>query len=455
LVFSKSLKESRIETSMKKEEKKERPILTEGPSEKGFYVGLYLEHLEEASFLYETRLGLMNDPEIDWVDIDGYEDRLEAHIDGLVVGETLALGVCRMQAGSGDAGELYAALCVFCRQRQREDFLEIVNGLDFNDLERVRAVTDALKHEMPQSWRDLIEEMLSSGEPNRVRIASLVAGWRRFPLGGLLREVLEKNGTETFPELIWALGRLGDPTIHHLLKNHLEHEDDALSFEAALALLRSGHLELVPSLLTKAETKEWPFILIGLAGTREMAKSIHDMLRKRKRGEEAILALGFLGDLSSIDILIDHLTQKELSPAAAMALNLILCSDLYEEVAVPEETDPDALFEEEREQLKNDAPLSGETGEISTRGGRRLSENPDQWKQWWGENKKRFDSKTAYRNGKPFAMGAIVETLVRKETPHLVRRLSLEEIVIKGGKDPGIEADARVAAQKRALMGSS
>ena len=56
-----------------------------------FETELYQEHLEEASFLYEQRLTLFDDPEITWLDIEDFEERFEAHIDALVVGEELAL----------------------------------------------------------------------------------------------------------------------------------------------------------------------------------------------------------------------------------------------------------------------------------------------------------------------------------------------------------------------------
>ncbi|MBW2742277.1 MAG: hypothetical protein JRE64_26360, partial [Deltaproteobacteria bacterium] len=62
-----------------------------------FETKLYQEHLEEASFLYEQRLTLFDDPEITWLDIADFEERFEAHIDALVVGEEPALNICKTQ----------------------------------------------------------------------------------------------------------------------------------------------------------------------------------------------------------------------------------------------------------------------------------------------------------------------------------------------------------------------
>ncbi|NOZ85225.1 MAG: hypothetical protein GXP49_02970, partial [Deltaproteobacteria bacterium] len=40
-----------------------------------FAIKIYLEALEEASFLYEQRLGLFDDPEITWLDVEDLEER--------------------------------------------------------------------------------------------------------------------------------------------------------------------------------------------------------------------------------------------------------------------------------------------------------------------------------------------------------------------------------------------
>ena len=45
-----------------------------------FSVGLYREHLEEASCLYGQRRAYFHDPEVHCPDLVGREDRFEAHI---------------------------------------------------------------------------------------------------------------------------------------------------------------------------------------------------------------------------------------------------------------------------------------------------------------------------------------------------------------------------------------
>ena len=63
------------------------------------HLSLYAEHLEDVSFLYDQRNALLADPEVPWARLHAFEQRIEAHIDALVIGAELALEMCRSQIG--------------------------------------------------------------------------------------------------------------------------------------------------------------------------------------------------------------------------------------------------------------------------------------------------------------------------------------------------------------------
>ena len=109
-----------------------------------FLTALYEEHLEEASFLYLQRRGLLGDPMTPWRKVAEWEDRLEAHIDALVIGGDLALEICRAHVTSGDAGEVFAAIAVFCRQESAPLLAEALRLLDAGNAEMMQAADDAL-----------------------------------------------------------------------------------------------------------------------------------------------------------------------------------------------------------------------------------------------------------------------------------------------------------------------
>ncbi len=430
-------------------EKTSIPQLSSGPSAKGFYVGLYLEHLEEAAFLYEQRLLLFDDPEITWLDIEEWEERFEAHIDALVIGEQLALDVCRMQAAEGDFGELHAAIRVFCRQERMEYLQEALEGAELDD-DTLTAITEALKHELPEAWHDMIRDMLLSGEPLLIKIAATIAGFKRLALGDeLLRVFLDKT-IEPVPEVIHAIGRIGLPNAQSTLLAMLNEADDEMVYEAALALLRTGNTTIIEALTKAAPENSRLLTLIGISGQNNHIGMLYDLYNKGNRTPDLFLALGFMGNASSIPLLMDNLADQQIGGTAAMALNLITGANLYEEVFIPEEIDEDALFEDEREKRDKGEALDtndNPPGEYVLQ----LSNNPEIWQKWWQDNAGQFDPAQCYRHGKPLSTNAIVETLVFETSPNIIRKLAYEEWVIKTEQNIPFETNYLVSLQKKAL----
>jgi uncharacterized protein (TIGR02270 family) len=416
-----------------------------------FYIGLYQEYLEEASFLYEQRLTLFGDPEITWKDIHDFEERFEAHIDGLVVGEALALEVCKKQAKEGDLGELHAAVRVFCRQNRQDLVLGVLAELDPEAPERIQAISDALKHEFPDAWQDTFLRMLAQGDQKVLPILATLFGYRRLQAGTDLAQHLRAIPADSLPRVIWALGRLREQGSRVSLLTYLQHEDASVCSAAALALLRLGDQQTTNHCLQQARSRRWPFIPLGLGGNRSVVNFLLELAGTGKAEADRLIALGLLGDISAIPILFTQLAYADVAESAALALQLITGAQLYEEAFVPDEIDEDELFEEEREKLQQ--------GQIPTRpDGRpfgttitRLSLKPEDWQKWWTENRRRFDPNIRYRHGKPYSPACLLETLESEHSRHQVRQLAYEELVIRYSVDFPFETDMFVTQQKQAL----
>ena len=314
-------------------------------SDRGFAIGLYLEHLEEASFLYEQRLALLDDREVGWPDLADFEERLEAHLDALTVGGELALAVCRQQALQGDVGEYHATISVFCRH-QRFDLLQAaLDPLDPADEERIRAAGDALARDMPSEWCRDVSHLLSAGHAGLRRIAARVIGFRRLSAAPELLASVGRGGSYTLPEVAWALGRLraGDAT--SLLRRMFDDEQNgATKRAAALALLQVGHRGIVRACLEQARRHPALLFAVGLGGGWD---DLHALL-EFEAGPNRLLAMGLLGEVSAIGPLMAGLESEATAEAAAFALNLITGAGLYERAVVPELFEEDELFDEER-----------------------------------------------------------------------------------------------------------
>jgi uncharacterized protein (TIGR02270 family) len=418
-------------------------------SPRAFAVEIFREHLEEASFLYEQRLKLLEESRIPWKTIGDFEERFEAHIDGLVVGGALALNVCGNRAAEGDSGELHSAVRVFCRQREKELLWNVLEQLDPTEMEKVVAVTDALKYECPEDWFDNLVSF-ADRQPKLSPILGSVAGWRRFGQPRALLKWLGELPGSHVRQVIWALGRIRDRGSAGPIGEFLRFNENSTRAAAALALMRMGDLRVVDYCLQEARSGSWPLIWLGLGAGR----SAGDILLRaaaQKADEECILALGLLGNISAIPSLIAKFDDPKSANAAALALYMLTGARLSEEVFVPDEIDEAELFDEEREQF--------EQGRVPTRlNGKpfgytlsRISQDAQQWQKWWSENQSRFEPQLRYRTGEPYSPRVLLQNLESAESPYRLRRFACEEFVIRYAADVPLEVDMTVADQKNAL----
>lgn len=416
---------------------------------KQFYIELYLEHLEEASFLYDQRRALFHNPEIPWPRIGEFEERFEAHIDALVVGNDLALDICAKRAAEGDAGELHAAVRVFCRQDRIELLRKVLEGLDLDDAEKVRAVGAALAHELPAAWEPDLVGMLAKSDPRHAAWLARVVGFRRLRKDFDLVPAFAKVAGERLATVLWAIGRAGDATASQPLHQTLKHDDPAVRQAAALALLRLHDPQIVPHCLKRAHAESWALFPLALGGGRFAAQVALDALGAAKPTADGLLAVGLAGDPAAVEPLLEHLALPETAAPAALALQLITGADLYETVLVPEPVNEDELFDGEREKLKRGEPIPGPGGRAGTEV-TRLSQDPLAWQKWWAANHGRF-RRVRHRLGKPFTPACLVDQLEHEMTPHRLRGLAYDELAIRYKMDIPFEADYFVSRQQAAL----
>jgi uncharacterized protein (TIGR02270 family) len=419
---------------------------------KGIEAGFYFEHLEEAAFLYQQRLSLLDDPEIIWKELAEFEERFEAHIDALVIGQDLALEVCRFQANEGDYGEMHAAVRIFCRKNKGNYLAETWRDIDPEDVEHIIAIRDALKYECPNEWQESLIPIFLRDYPRLIPVAAHVFGYRRYYAENALLHALERSPISTLPDLIWALGRIGGPNTPTAILPLLEHSHHTICKAAAECLLRLGKDDAIARVMQCAPYENWPMSALGLGGGPHAVKVLLDRFRHDNVEEDAVIALGVLGNVSAVSVLLYVLKNENLARSAATALYLITGAELHEDIYIPDEIDEDELFEEELEAYrsggkvptKSDGQPYGETV-------RRLSQNPEDWGIWLRENQSRFEPNYRYRLGKPYSPASLLETLLSETSPFRARQLAIEELKIRYNADFPIEADMPVVKQERIL----
>lgn len=414
-----------------------------------FNIGLYLEHLDEASFLYTQRKALLKDDEILWAELDGFESRLEAHIDALMVGGELALQKCVEQIEGGDAGAVFAAISVFCRHKRSDLLALALKQIDLADPEHTTALADALRWELPLDWGVFVERAIARGDAKLTDVLATVSGYRRLPITDTLLQAFAGKGT---PALAAALGRLRSADAILPLQACVAGNEPALQSAALLSLLQIGSADALQAQYLNARIEKWPRTLLALGGSGSATAVLCDVVNAGKGTPETLLALGLLGDLPAMKMLYQCLQIPECADAAALGLNWATGANLYEAQFEAEEVAEDELFENEllawRERRQPPMRLDGK---LFGKQVQRLSTNPQTWKQWLSDNRDRFDNGLRYRHGQPYSPEALWASLQDPRSDRRLRRLASHEMVVRYGCPLPFEPDMPVRQQAQVL----
>jgi uncharacterized protein (TIGR02270 family) len=424
-------------------------------STRAFQIDLYLEHLEEAAFLYEQRNALRKKPDFSWRAIADFEERLEAHIDALVVGGELALEICRKRAQEGEPGELFAATCVLCRQASTQGLAALLKGLDAVDPAQRQAIEDALKLELPEPWRDYCAQGIARQQGALVRVLTAVAGHRRIDISQHLRPPFDGTAQDCMTAA-WSLGRIHDPGTMPKLAELAHRPEPDVRASVLVAMLRLGSTEALKPCYLLAQREHWPHIPMALAAPRAAIDVLLAVVSAGQATPETVLALGLLGDLRGVRPLQQALSNEPLASSAAWGLQLITGANLFGTTFVPDEVVEEELFAHELEAWRKDgkAPQRLDGKPFGTKA-MALSCDPEAWGEWLKANAARFDAALRYRSGQPITPRTLFENLLDERMPMHLRQLVCEELCIRYECDIPLETDMPVRQQLRVLRGLS
>jgi len=417
---------------------------------KSFSARLCEEFLEEATFLLEQLSARRNDPELRWLDAEEDEARLEAHLDGLVVCADAAVEVCVTHLHADDPAELQAALRALCRLGCRLEVLNATESLDPGDPQKLAAAAAALSAEAPKAWHDDLAEIALRHPPLAAAVAPALARDGRAAEPRLLALLAAADETSA-PPVLEALGRVGGNASVDAVTAHVASESPATATAAAVAAWRLG-ADIERPLLRAVGTRPWLIVPAALGCGRAAVAAVTERLADDDARGEALLALGLLGDLSSVRALYQALSDATHAQTAALALSIVTGAPLLAETFVPDPVDPDALFDDERAHWEQtgEAPLRSDgtpfgTTEI------RLSTDPGAWRAWLSAHKSRFDPSRRYRYGLPYSPASLLRTVEAERVPPRVRAFACDELKTRYGCGFPLSVEMPVTEQRRLI----
>jgi hypothetical protein len=327
----------------------------------------------------------------------------------------------------------------------------VLRTMDFADPQKVTAAADALKFELPEEWSTFIAQALARREARLVPMLATVSGYRRLATGADLVDSLAQKPTEA-QQLIEALGRLHATEAEGVLTDYLLDVNGKFRNPALLALLRMGAIAPLPSVETIVAQANLSVAIVALGAGRATARALLQLLQAGEADSNCLLALGLLGDPSTLRAIYNCLDAPELADASAQALYWITGASMDEEVFVPEEVDEQVLFKNELQVWRQykEAPKRvdglpyGETA-------KKLSIDQAAWKRWFEENAAKFEPKMRYRCGKPYSPASLLRDLAAEQSSTPLRRFTALELEIRYGCDVVFEIDMTVDAQIDAM----
>jgi len=388
-------------------------------------------------------MGLIRRPVADepWRGRAAVERRLLARVDAVVacgVGVFPRLVRLLSEAPLPDAELTWAAILLHgmvAGDDMADEVVRLVLATDLSDAPTFDAVGEALRF-----------------VPNP-RVETIARGWlgeRDHRLRRLALRALAGRGILEASEALVALDS-DDPDLQAEGARALPLAVGALDERRIAALLRSPDPLTVEATLRAALIRRWPLgaraalqwvqegrgdfaraaVYAALSST-ETGRPLFARARASGRSPVLAEALGWLGDLESVDPLLEWLRQGE--AAAAIALQRLTGASLTDELPDP----PAPLPEDQPFGRSWHPPPSFEI----------LTADPEIWSAWWTKHRARAQTALRWRWGRPFTPDALLWEIDAGPFGPDGRTLSHLELVLRTGESLPLAVDDFVARQE-------
>lgn len=379
--------------------------MNESPARRGTKVlaSMVQRHLDQASFLWSSRAALLRRADITLNDIGDRDERIEAHLDGIRIGQARGWQACLAALGNAGAGEVFVAALMaleFDTQARLAPLLELVDA----EPGLWRGWVGALGWASARDLRGTANRLLSSSVALRRRSGVLACMLHRADPGALLAALLCDDDPTVRAVALHAAGVLGrrDLLPAVLAVCHEAHADDVCRFWAAWsgALLgdRGETLEVLAQSVLEADAlapglRQRAFRLLLLCAVREQGRRTFSELVRRGHLRLAVEGAGWLGDPLCIPWLVDRSEDPRLARLAGQSWTFITGVELVHEGLAMRA--PEGMKDDEHETEDRGLPWP----------------DPAMLRAWWSLRARCFGQETSFFLGQARSMSTCVNAL--------------------------------------------
>ncbi len=404
------------------------------------------EHLDEAAFLWSQWERALVAGHYELADTAGLEERLLAHVDGLVVGGEAAVAALLLPALETDEPERISAAALALLEGQGKRELEETLGVfDSGDAVQRAGVGRAMELSEREGLEAVLRKRLTAEEP-ALRIAA-------FKVLAFRGAVAQETRTEWLyrddaAQVIVALRdarplsrELGQTVLPQLLVDPRPGVREA----AIMAGLVSGARAAWKACRKVAEEggtgRRQCLVALALGGEAHDAEWLAGLLRQEALRADVLWALGFSGQAIAADACLEWMGDDKLAALAGEAFSAVTGLKLEGEYRKAPKEEEDSLVPLEEEDLEaNLVPGPEASLPLPIR---------EAVEGWWQKARKGFERGTRYLRGKKWDAGELLEALGRE--PMRRRPVLALELAIRSRGAHGLQTRAFTRRQRAEL----
>jgi uncharacterized protein (TIGR02270 family) len=366
------------------------------------------EHLDEAAFLWSQWERSLVAPNYVLDEVAGIEERLLAHVDGLVIGGAPAAERLLIPALETEEVERVTAAVHTLLASDAPSGAEAVRtALETAAPEVLPAFQRALELKGFESLPSWLPTLLKQDEPARLVLALEVFASHGVDPGPVLPGLLRHEAPEVATAALRVATRLRHPLERQVLQACLVSPVTALRDSAILAGLQRGQRAAWAACQDAVDSRtpefRLPALVLALSGEEREVERLKRLLDEPRYRPDALWALGFSGRPSAAESCLEWMEDDAVSHLAAEAFCAITGLSLEEGLVAPR-TEEDPLPPLEEEALDIDLTPRPEEDLPRPVAAQVLA--------WWKEARKRFELDRRYLHGRPFGTEALRESLL-------------------------------------------
>jgi uncharacterized protein (TIGR02270 family) len=405
------------------------------------------EHLDEATFLWSQWERALLSPAFALSDTAELEERLLAHLDGLVAGGEIAAGELLLPALETDEAERISsaafALLAGGGKRELEETLAVLDGGD--EVQR-HGVGRALELSEREGLDAALRKRLTADDKALRVTAFQVLAFRRAAPAETRLEWLYRDDAEQVLAALRDARPLPRDVIQTVLPQLLVDPRPGVREAAIMAGLVSGARSAWKACRKVAEEggagRRQCLLVLALGGEAQDAEWLVGLLGQEALRSDVLWALGFSGQAIAAEACLKWMSDAKVAALAGEAFSAITGLKLegaYREP--PQEGEEDGLVPLEEEDLDADLVPGPEASlPVPIR---------EAVEGWWQKARKDFERGARYLRGKKASAGELLEALGRE--PMRRRPVHALELAIRSKGAQGLQTRAFTRRQRAEL----